>query len=87
MKKSTFLTNSKRLYCDVFGHNYKLSKQITYHVKEYKCSCCGKEVTTNSNGYLTELTPKFRDINAALSKIYANKLARMKRQRINTSAA
>ena len=87
MKKSTFLTKPSKLYCDLFGHRYKLSKQITYHVKEYKCSCCGKEVTTNSNGYLTELTPKFKDINETLSRIYANKMARMKRQRINTSAA
>ena len=87
MKNSTTPINPSNLYCAIFGHNYKVTKKVTYHVKEYKCSCCKRELTTNSNGKLTELTPKFKDINAALSRIYSNKLARMKTQRLNPSAA
>lgn len=87
MKNSTNTPTSKKFYCDLFGHNYKITKNVTNHVKEYKCKCCQRELTTNSNGLLTELTPKFREINAILSRIYTNKLARMKMQRFNTSAA
>ena len=87
MRKSTSATNPSKLYCAIFGHNYKVTRQVTHHVKEYKCSCCKKELTTNSNGHLTELTPKFKEINATLAKIYSNKLSRMNAQRFNTSAA
>ena len=87
MKNYTTPINPSKLCCTIFGHKYKLTKKVTYHVKEYKCSCCNRELTTNSNGKLTELTPTFKDINAALSRIYLNKLARMKTQRLNNSAA
>lgn len=87
MKKSTNVTTPLKLYCDIFGHNFKITKNITHHVKEYKCKCCKRELTTNSNGRLTELTPKFKEINATLSRIYSNKLARMKARRYNSSAA
>jgi len=87
MKKSTSAITPLKLYCDFFGHNYKVTKKVTHHVKEYTCSCCKKQLTTNSNGQLTELTPKFKEINATLAKIYSNKLSRMNAQRFNTSAA
>ena len=87
MKNYTTPINPSKLCCTIFGHKYKVTKKVTYHIKEYKCSCCNRELTTNSNGKLTELTPTFKDINAALSRIYLNKLARMKTQRLNTSAA
>lgn len=78
MKKSTPAITLLKLNCAIFGHNYKVTKEVTHHVKEYKCSCCKKELTTDSNGHLTELTPKFREINITLTRIYSNKLARMK---------
>ena len=87
MKNSTVAVSPLKLYCDIFGHNYKQTKQVTHFVKEYKCNCCGKEITTDSNGKLTELTPKFREINLVLAKIYAHKLAKMKQKRLNVSAA
>lgn len=87
MKKSTIAITPLKLYCDIFGHNYKVTKQVTHYVKEYTCSCCKRELTTNSNGSLTELTPKFKDINDTLAKIYSNKMARMRSQRLNSSAA
>jgi len=76
-------TNRNSLYCAIFGHNFQVSKNITYHVKEYKCCNCKKEMTTNSNGDLTELTPKFKEINSVLERIHSNKLIRLSRQRIN----
>ena len=71
MKKATSKTALiPTLYCNVFGHNYKVSKKVTSHVKEYTCKNCKKELTTNGNGYLTELTPKFREINSILENIH-----------------
>ena len=87
MKNSTQPLKPNKLLCDVFGHKYEMSKQVTYHVKEYTCKCCKKELTTDSNGRLTELTPKFKDINSVLARIYSNKLSRMKHRRFSTSAA
>ena len=52
-----------KMYCGVFGHNFKVSKKVTYHVSEYTCSHCKKQLTTSSNGALIELTPKFKEIN------------------------
>lgn len=68
----------KNLHCKVFGHNYKVSRNVTYHIKEYKCANCGKELTTNSRGNLTELTPKFKEINDVLERIHLKRRMRLK---------
>ncbi|WP_066222209.1 DUF1660 family phage protein [Formosa haliotis] len=79
MKNSTQKTSAlPKLYCNLFGHNYEVTKQVTYHVKEYKCSHCKRELTTNSNGNLIELTPKFKEINSILERIHSSKIARLK---------
>lgn len=87
MKKHTNKRSVLSFYCDIFGHRYEVTKDVTHHVKEYTCKCCKHELTTNSNGMLTELTPTFKEINDALAKMYSNKLTRMKRRRLQTSAA
>ncbi|WP_339623614.1 hypothetical protein [uncultured Winogradskyella sp.] len=74
-----------KLYCDVFGHNYEITKKVTNHVKEYTCKCCKKQLTTNSNGKLTELTPKYQEINAALARIYNNRMMRLKQKSLSSS--
>lgn len=84
MKKTT--SNKPALipiiYCNIFGHDYQVSKKVTYHVKEYTCKHCKKELTTNSNGSLIELTPKFKEINAILEKIHSTRMKRVKRKTI-----
>ncbi|MFD1062736.1 hypothetical protein ACFQ1Q_05715 [Winogradskyella litorisediminis] len=87
MKNSTQPTSPKKIICDIFGHKYEVTKDVTFHVKEYTCKCCKRQLTTNGNGSLTELTPKFKEINATLARIYTNKLERMKASRFNSSAA
>ncbi|MDO1502019.1 hypothetical protein Q2T40_17935 [Winogradskyella maritima] len=87
MNNSTNALTPTKLYCDIFGHNYEMSKQVTYHVKEYTCKCCKKQMTTDGNGRLTELTPKFKEINSILSRIYANKMNRMRSRAFQTTAA
>ena len=74
-----------KMYCNFFGHDYQVSKKVTSHVKEYTCTHCKKELTTNSNGTLTELTPKFREINAILEKIYVSRTERSRKKMITSS--
>ena len=73
--KTTFIP---KMYCNLFGHDYQVSKKVTYHVKEYTCRHCKKELTTSSNGNLIELTPKFREINAILNHIHNSRTQRLK---------
>ncbi|WP_235904642.1 hypothetical protein [Patiriisocius marinus] len=54
------------LVCSVLGHHYVVTATITQHIHEYKCTCCGKEVTDTDKGFLTELTSKQREINKIL---------------------
>ena len=74
-----------KLYCDFFGHNYNVTKSVTKHVKEYTCKCCKKQLTTDSNGQLTALTPKYQEINEALERIYNNRMMRLKKKRVSSS--
>ncbi len=64
------------LHCKFFGHDLRLKKHVTDHVKEYKCKNCKKEFTTNGSGNLTELTPEFKEINEVLELVYNNKIKR-----------
>ena len=74
-----------KMYCNLFGHDYQVTKKVTYHVKEYTCSHCKKQLTTNSNGRLIELTPKFREINAILERIHNSRMSRSKKKMITSS--
>lgn len=86
MEKTTHKSNFiPKLYCNLFGHNYQVAKKVTSHVKEYKCSHCKKELTTNSNGNLIELTPKFREINEILERIHSSRMMRSKEKLITSS--
>jgi hypothetical protein len=73
------------MYCNLFGHDFVVSKKVTYFVKEYTCTHCKKELTTNSNGHLIELTPKFKEINAILERIHNSRLQRSKEKLITSS--
>ncbi len=64
------------MHCKMFGHDFSVTRNVTLHVKEYTCKNCKKELTTNGNGSLTELTPKFKEINDVLERIYQKRLKR-----------
>lgn len=86
MKKAISNTaSSLRFYCAIFGHNYEMTKKVTSHVKEYTCTCCNHKLTTSGNGELTELTPKYEEINTILSDIYARRMLRLKSKTLSTS--
>ena len=63
----------KSLYCSFFGHQYQVSKKVTYHVSEYTCKHCNVQMTTNGKGELTPLTPKYKEINSVLERIHAKR--------------
>ena len=84
MHKPTKTSTPLKFYCDLFGHNYEVTKNVTSHVKEYTCKCCKRQLTTSSNGTLTELTPKYREINSILETIYTRRMARLKRKRFDS---
>lgn len=71
----------KHIHCKVFGHDIRVKKNITFHVKEYACKNCNKEFTTSSSGEITELTQKFKEINKVLENVHNKRLVR--RQKLN----
>lgn len=85
MSNNTSSNPLAKFYCNTFGHNYEMTKKVTQHVKEYTCKCCKKQLTTDSNGNLTELTPKFEEINMTLSRIYHSRSVRSKKKLIASS--
>ena len=70
----------KSIYCSFFGHNYSVSKKVTYHVSEYKCKHCNAQMTTNGKGELTPLTPKYKEINSVLERIHMRRSHKKQRQ-------
>lgn len=72
MKKTTTQHGKKisSLFCNFFGHHYVVSKNVTEHIKEYKCIHCAKEVTTDVSGSLSLLTPQMQEINNTLEDMH-----------------
>ena len=73
----------KNIYCSFFGHDLKVTKQVTYHVKEFMCQQCHEQFTTYESGNLTKLTPKYREINSVLEKIHNKKIRRKSLQAVS----
>lgn len=61
------------LVCTVFGHDYIITRKITDHINEYKCTCCGKEVSNSYSGTFELLTYKQREVNECLSSFFKKK--------------
>ncbi len=68
-----------KLLCKIFGHKLLVSKNVTDHVHEYKCTRCGMEMTDTANGLLARLTPKFKETNNYLEKIHQRRKRRFAR--------
>ena len=86
MKKTTNPNSAAKLYCGVFGHKYEVTKKVTLHVKEYTCKCCKRQLTTDSNGHLRELTPKYQEINSLLEQVYNRRTMRLQAKRLGSPA-
>ncbi|GAB5564867.1 MAG: hypothetical protein Wins2KO_19300 [Winogradskyella sp.] len=69
----------KNVVCSLIGHDFKVSKEITYHIKEYKCKRCGEEMTIDANGEFVPLTAKLKEINRVLNNVHEKRLERGRR--------
>ncbi|MFD1094373.1 hypothetical protein [Salegentibacter chungangensis] len=76
-KRNPKLFSFAKVYCNIFGHKLRVSKNITDHVHEYTCAKCGMEMTDTANGLLARLTPKFKETNAYIAKIHKRRKRRM----------
>ncbi|GEL11391.1 hypothetical protein SAMN05192550_2558 [Flavobacterium glycines] len=65
---------SKKIVCSIFGHKIVTSRNITNHLKEYRCTVCKMELTNDEEGYITYLTPELKEVNEALVSFYQKKL-------------
>ncbi|MCF4100501.1 DUF1660 family phage protein [Gillisia sp. M10.2A] len=75
-KKNQKLFSFAEVYCNLFGHKLKVSKNVTNHIHEYTCEKCGIEMTDTANGFLAKLTPKFKETNDYIAKIYKRRKQR-----------
>lgn len=66
-----------KIVCSSFGHKYREIQKITNNISEYRCTCCGDEVTESLSGNLQPLTPKIKDINSCLSSFFEKKRRRV----------
>jgi hypothetical protein len=69
----------KHLHCSIFGHDYRVTKEVTFYVKEYKCKHCRQEVTVSAEGTIVPLTPKQKSINRVLHKVHLKRLEKSQR--------
>lgn len=68
------LITGKKIVCSIFGHKIVTSRNITNHLKEYKCTICQMELTNDEEGDITYLTPELKEVNEALVSFYQKKL-------------
>ncbi len=86
MKPKTPQTFSfSELFCSIFGHKLKVSKNVTDHIHEYQCAKCGLEMTDTANGFIAQLTPKFKETNNYLANFYKRRCRTRQRQYANAS--
>lgn len=76
--KSSFSLSG--IVCSTLGHDYIVTRKVTNHINEYKCTQCGREVTNNYSGYLELLTKKNKRINTSLASFFQKKMRRLSSQ-------
>ncbi|CAM3900842.1 Transposase [Flavobacterium jumunjinense] len=67
----------KKLNCTLFGHKLVVTKDITKHIREYKCTCCELEFTNNYKGMKSILTPELKDVNTTVMNFYIKRHNRL----------
>ncbi len=75
-KRNPNLFSFAKVFCSIFGHKLRVSKNVTDHIHEYECAKCGMEMTDTANGFLARLTPKFKETNDYLAKIHRRRRKR-----------
>ena len=70
------------IVCTTFGHDYVVTRKVSDHINEYKCSHCGREVTDNMTGNIEVLTSKMKDVNTTVSSFLRKRSRRVTAQRV-----
>ncbi len=70
------------IQCKLFGHDFVVTRKVTHHVKEYTCKTCKKQLTTNGNGQLIDLSPKFKEINDVLERLHNKRKNKSKNTKV-----
>jgi hypothetical protein len=70
--KEKFL--SKKILCILFGHKIIITRNVTDHFKEFKCTVCQLEFTNDEKGKKTFLTPELKEINETLIGFYNKRI-------------
>lgn len=77
MKENPINVSLAKVYCYLFGHKLKVSKNVTNHIHEYKCAHCKVEMTDTANGLLARLTPRFKETNDYLAQVHQRRKERL----------
>jgi hypothetical protein len=72
-----FLFSFAKIRCKIFGHFFKISKDVTDHLREYRCQHCGLEMTDTASGFWARLTPKFKETNEYIARIHQRRKRRL----------
>lgn len=65
------------IICATFGHNYLVTRKVTNHINEYKCSHCGREVTDNQAGNIEALTHRIKEVNSCVADFFQKRTNRV----------
>lgn len=84
--KNPQLFSFSEVFCSIFGHQLKVSKNVTNHIHEYQCAKCGVEMTDTANGFLEKLTPKFKETNTYLASFYKRRRRRQQQRNFATAS-
>jgi len=68
------------LLCNTLGHDYIITRKVTNHINEYKCTQCGRELTDSFSGKRELLTYKIRKVNTTLASFFQKKMRRVSTQ-------
>ncbi len=66
-----------KVLCLLFGHDYLITRKVTDHISEYRCTHCNREVADNTSGNLEILTLKLKDLNSSLAQFFERKRQKM----------
>lgn len=61
------------IVCGALGHDYMVSRKVTNHINEYKCTNCGREVTDTFSGRVEILTHVTKNANSKLADFFHKK--------------
>lgn len=64
------------IVCSTVGHQFVVTRKITNHINEYRCTKCGCEMTDNDAGKLVSLNNHTKKINSVLATFFEKRTRR-----------